>query len=380
MTAIFGWQDDDDVFLIGDTVVTRSGAPYGSMSSFGEATIEDGITVEEGAIKIVELPRGVVVGVAGDAILASTYLEVLATDLRKSTKPVLQILHDLGPVFRRDTLEIELLIGHPIENGVALTRIATTQPFVSEAKRGVTILGSLPNDKKAAAARVVSRIRDHGLPPEARLAAALVHLQAGGILDYLLVHGVGGTLFGARANLHGVHWQPDLMYFVYASGDFANTPIVADNSSRPEGLKNSRLGLVRVLVRQGSGIVLSSLGNPRGRMFIPPGRRLTEQEWQSIALEAVPPPFELIAPVRHYGFLSTTFRKAASLALLENIANARSLSVMGDVGRREVRIVPRLVESLEQSVPTNCFDFLIVTENERGVSGTGYRLDEAAIG
>lgn len=379
MTAIFGWQDGPEVFLIGDSAVTSSHPPRGKTSSFGEAVIQEDITVEEAAIKIVELPRSLIVGVAGSSRTAMNYLETLTHNLRQGDRPIREILEGVAQSFRGNKQGFQMLVGHPHDGGMALTRVRTTDPVISPVGNATAILGSLPERRKAGAAHLISVIRSHGLPPEGRLAAAIALLQAGGITDYLPAYGVGGTLFGARTNLAGVTWQPDMMFFVYPPKLFGESPILRDEDT-PTFSAGDRLGMVRVLVRRGAGIVLSSLGHPKARVFIPPAPPLTELQWRDVAVAAVPPPFELIASCRYYGFLNTGFRKAVFCGQLGSESGAVGVSVAGTVGRRQIRIAPRLVQTLEDEVPGGYFDFSVVTEDATGVDCKTYRLHEAALG
>jgi hypothetical protein len=206
-----------------------------------------------------------------------------------------------------------------------------------------------------------------------------VHLQATGVLSYLFEYGVGGALFGARLSERGTAWLPDIVYFIYNPGTFSQSPLVdahldVDALKPPVGLQ-----YVRVLMREGAGIVLSSLGQPPRKAFIPPGKGFSDERWQQIILAAAPPPFELVVPCSYWGFLSSRYRKAVFLGREDGAFAIHGIEVVGEPDRRRVVLPDRLVETLEQPVQFGYFDFSVVIEDDSGVSGIGYRLHEVAL-
>jgi hypothetical protein len=126
MTAVFGWRDDDAVFLVGNSAVTSSRPPRQKSSSFGEAPVSGDVVVEEGAIKILHLPRGLIVGVAGDALRAKEFLRLLTQDLQNSELPTIELVENVAAIFAE---RFELLLGYCKEDSVTLARVSNRQPY-----------------------------------------------------------------------------------------------------------------------------------------------------------------------------------------------------------------------------------------------------------
>jgi hypothetical protein len=377
MTAILGWQDGADAFLVANTAVTRRGPARWGPSGFGEVPLAKQLVVEEGAIKLLELPRGVVAGVAGDARTALEFVRILERDLHQTPRSLTDLVEEVAAIFDQHA-RFEILLAHRECGATALLHVTNRKPYVTACDRGVQIIGSMAPAKRSAVETMVERIRAHGLPPAARHAAVLVFLQAGGITEYLFEQGIGGTFFGVRRSAEGVEWQPDVVYFVYPPTTFGHAPVVTDDETDLVTYHRDDLGTVRVLVRQGAGIVLSSLGNPGRRAFLPPTSGRSIKEWQSIVLEAVPPPFEQVVPSDYYGFLNAGHRKAAFCAKLAP-ADEPAVAVLGNVGNRRVALAARFVQTLEDTPPPGHFDYSVVVEDAHGTTCMGYRLNEAGF-
>ncbi len=374
MTLILGWRDGPDAFLCGDSVVTGTGPARAPSSSFGETHKLDQVTVEEAAIKILELPRGTLVGVCGDPLAALGCLSLVAKDLDATNKPLRTILRELQPVFKSTDASFELLFAHESEQGSELTAFGSSKSMGTDFGDRVVVLGSLPAAKQKAASDLLWAIRAHGMFPEERLAASLVLLQGTGITDYLLDHGVGGAFFGAWRSTSGARWQPDLNYFVYPPGVFVQSPVILREELMEVALPPI-VGLekVRVLIRQGAGIVLSSMVNPLGRIFIPPNSKNSDAEWRDIVLAATPPPFPLVVRSRHYGFLSKGSRKAAYIS--RRVENDDGLVRVATVqGKVHLMLDQQFVKTLESPTQEGCFDFTIAIEDVDGAEVKTYRL------
>jgi hypothetical protein len=183
---------------------------------------------------------------------------------------------------------------------------------------------------------------------------------------------VGGAFFGARVTQAGVVWQPDLGYLTYRPGMFRSAPIIKDGDITTPIPATSAVEKVRVLVREGAGILLSSLGSPAGRLLIPPTVERTDDEWQQIVLAAVPPPFRLLVPGEHTGLLSVSYPKA--VYIYNPTERDGAFSVGEHRGKLSISVVPRLMETLELATPPDRFDLTIVTEDDGGTSANTYRI------
>jgi hypothetical protein len=374
MTIILGWSDPDAGFLCGDSAVTHSQAPVGAKSSFGELQGIDRLTVEERAVKILELPRSVLVGVCGDPDAALRFLSIVRRELTSSSKSARQILIDLEDVAAQQQSDFELQFQQDVDGVPELTAIAVRKSVGEDFEDRIVISGSLPEPKRALASLLVGTVRKHGLPPEARLAGALVALQAMGITEFLPQHGVGGAFFGAYVSPAGVQWQPDIAYLIYPPGEFPKGRIIKPGEAKRDIPVASDVEKVRVLVRDGAGILLSSLGSPRGRVLIPPTSDRSEDDWEKIVLDAVPPPFPLIVPSRHYGFLCSTYRHAVYVFSPTTRTNTALAVRPQPDGRVNLEVAPRLVESLELQTPQGYFDLTLVVESDTGTDAKTYRI------
>jgi hypothetical protein len=372
MTFVLGWEDDDGVFICADSAVTHSRELRGSTSSFGEAQQVDRVSVEEGAVKLLELPRGVVAAVCGDATGALDFVLSVRTRLAFTPKPMPEILAEVG-AFADPWHRFQVLIGHRVDGHPTLTVFDSADRSIENVGAGrFATFGSMPDSKKDLAARLVTAVRRHKLPPEARLAGALVALQSIGITDYLPQHGVGGAFFGARVTSDGVTWQPDLCYLTYPPQVFQSAPFIKFGDTKKEIPTTKAIETVRVLVRDGAGILLSSLGSPRGRVLIPPTSDRTEDEWQEIVLTAVPPPFRILLPNQHFGVLSTMYTKA--MYIYNPGLRDGAFVIIERSGKTCVEAATRIVETLERATPTGSFDLTIITESEEGTDGNTYRV------
>jgi hypothetical protein len=371
VTFLLGWQDGDGVFLCADSAVTRVGVPSGSTSSFGEAQQVDRFAVEERAVKLLELPRGILVAVCGDADSALDFVMSLRSQLAYTNHALPDLLDKLATsVDPRHGFE--LLIAHRVGEEPVLTAfVSDDRSIEAVGPERFATFGSMPDDKKDLAARLVSVVRAHPLPPEARLAASLVALQSVGITEYLPQHHVGGTFFGARLARDGVHWQADLCYLTYSPRTFRGSVFIEEGDNTTVVPPADGVEKVRVLVRDGAGILLSSLGQPRGRVLIPPTSDRTEAEWKQVVLVAVPPPFRMLVPSRHVGLLSTQYSKAVYI-YNPDLRDSGAFHIGERHGEVTVSAVPELMQTFKLATPPGRFDLTIVTEDPDGTDAKTY--------
>jgi hypothetical protein len=213
------------------------------------------------------------------------------------------------------------------------------------------------------------------LPVDARLAASLVALQTIGITTYLPQHGVGGAFFGAYVSQVGVRWQPDLMYLTYPPNLFDNTPIVRDGDDLAAVPETRAVEKVRVVVRDGAGIVLSSLADPPGRILLPPTDTRPVEEWEQMVRRQVPEPFRLLVPSRHIGLLSRAHAKPAYVYNPRLRDDENTAFAVRTVGRRTHVFAPtRMVETLQLAPPDGRFDLTVITHDDVGADAKTYGI------
>jgi hypothetical protein len=376
VTFVLGWCDDDGAFVCADSAVTHNREPLGPTSSFGEAQQLDSCTVEESAVKILELPQDALVAVCGDAMAALGFVLSVRDRLLYTEKPLRTIVTEVGSAAGRRS-RFQLLFGHRI-NGIPVLTVFDNEngDIENVGRKRFATFGSLPDEKTTLAAQLVNSVLQHGLTADARLAASLVVLQSMGITEYLPQYGIGGAFFGAYVSHERVVWQQDLDYLTYTPDAFASAPIVDHSDPNITIPSTSAIGKIRVLVRDGAGLLLSSLGSPAARLLIPPLSERTEAEWKDIVLAAVPPPFRLTAPSRHTGLLSVRHSKAI---YIYNPGLRDGSFVVGDrSGLVSIEAEPRLVETIARDVPLGSCDLTIVTEHDNGTSAKTYRIGVAA--
>ena len=182
----------------------------------------------------------------------------------------------------------------------------------------------MPEAKKTLAARLATAVKMHRLSPDARLAGVLVALQAIGMTEYLPQHGVGGAFFGAYLSPQSITWQGDLNYVTYRPGLFRNAPFIRPGEQSAPA--EAAVEKIRVLVRDGVGILLSSLSGLPVRVLVPPTNTRSEDELNELVLAAVPPPFRVLIPSVHFGLLSVAFLRRSTSTTRSYATTGHSLS------------------------------------------------------
>lgn len=371
MTFVLGWEDGDGVFLCTDSAVTHQGSLRGPTSSFGEAQQVDRYCVEERAVKLLELPRQTVVAICGEAVPALDFIVSIRDQLQYTDRTLPDIVGQLATAHVEG--DFNLLFGHLVDKRPTLSAFYSEDRTFEDIGRGAfATLGSLPDDKHKLAAKLVRVVRRQELPAEARLGCTLVALQALGITDYLPQHRVGGAFFGAMLTSSGLVWQPDLAYLTYGPGAFKRSVFLEPGTKAPRELPSGSFEKIRVLVRHGAGILLSSLGSPAMRVLLPPTPSRSDDEWARIVLAAVPPPFHVVVKSRHFGLLSTRYTKATYI--FNPGLRRGAFAITERDGKTCLEASSQLVATLEAPTPTGSFDLALILEDADGADAKVYRV------
>lgn len=372
MTFLIGWHDADGAFLCADSAETHVGNRAGETSSFGEARPPNQPTVEECVVKLIPLPRNVVVAICGAVVPALDFLETVGDYLANTDLALAEILGRTG-VSNDFEDDFDLLFAHCAEGDPTISIFTSSDtPEADYLRDGFITTGCLPGLQAALATRLVNTVRTYPLPPDARLAGSLVALQSIGIREYLPAHNVGGAFFGARVSADGVHWQPDINYLIYPTGGFRSALVGEPSGTTAELPQHGGIEKVRVLVREGGAAVISSVGAPAARLMFPPLGARTKAEWDEFAKSAFPSPSRLLVHGQHVGLLN---RDRASLTYIYN-PELRTTSAFAVVDRDDMKgmasidVSPDLARCLELDPAPNEVLFTIVTDDHpEGATG-----------
>jgi hypothetical protein len=290
MTINIGWHFNGHVYLIADTAVTdySSPKPYASTTTFSEATIQEKSgTIEERHMKIVPLGTHAAAAISGCIGPATAFINELKRERNPNlAEAVLEVANG------RRTSEhaaFNLLIGSHLAASTQLLHFSSksqsitaipelldlpadqTQPSIAEEAtlllRNVVIEGSAGHDLKHLM-QLVATIASVGDEDAHRALIGTVGLlQSQGIINYLLETGVGGAMFGAFINKHGLQWQPDVTFQIYGTLAGAIPVDSPDELPAGEGPLDQQPDFVSCAVRDGVGYVSSSF-HPTGRILV----------------------------------------------------------------------------------------------------------------
>lgn len=231
MTHIMGVTISGVSYLWADTAVT-SPLPDDltpRKTAFDEvSSVSSEYRVDEGAIKI-ERCGNALVACAGDARMARAIVATLreALDAGRPTEAAFQAaIASNGPIPAER--KVQLCCAYPVACGSQM--IAYNRSWRDEitllGDEEIVQLGSAPNHVLAYAAGAIRSLpRDAAQgQPSAFLALILGALQRNGPAENLMSHGVGGPYCGAYVDGQGVHWQRDILFFLYSSRDQGLSP------------------------------------------------------------------------------------------------------------------------------------------------------------
>jgi len=207
----------ESVYLLGDTLITKSSPAITRISSFGQ--LHDkvrGDHVEESLLKIVPIAPDTVVAFAGDVNLATMLIEFLKEnlDITESFESLFDSVNvSLGP-FGKDR-QVELLLAHSSINGKAILIKWDTVHGFDVTNSDYYQIGSLTSYHAALTPMVLSIFANGKLSPDRILAMLTSVVQSYGVHDNLIDQNIGGIIFGLSVHNGNIIWQEDTNFILY---------------------------------------------------------------------------------------------------------------------------------------------------------------------
>ena len=270
MTVLLAWIDEFGGWLCADSAATHQGRPRHSLTSFGELQTIDHATVEEAAIKISHLPSDVIAAACGDSRSAEKFLDLTRRELiDNGAENLITILKDLTIVSDSWEPFVLFFMQMTSDNDYQLigfdSRLGPSEPILnhrSTARDGSIeqmyyTTGSLKSSLSKQLVYAIGHIRKFPCTPELRQMIAAVYMQSMGIAEFLPSQGIGGAFWSARLSHGECYWQSDITYIIYTPGSFVPAP--NDNSSASAIYQTASADMVRCLIRDGIGFVISSV-------------------------------------------------------------------------------------------------------------------------
>ena len=207
----------ESVYILGDTLITKSSQPNTKISSFGQ--LHDKVRceyVEESLLKIVPIAPDIVVAFAGDVDLATALIEFLKENLYKTE--TFERLFDsvnvsLGP-FSKDR-QVELLLAHSSVNRKTILIKWDTVHGFDDTKSDYYQIGSLTSYHAALTPMALSIFANGNLPQDRILAMLTSVVQSYGVHDNLIDQNIGGIIFGLFVHNGNITWQEDTNFILY---------------------------------------------------------------------------------------------------------------------------------------------------------------------
>lgn len=218
MTINLAWIYRDVAYLVADSAYTHRAPPEHATTSFGQATARSGgVTVEEGAPKIVRLSDFAIGTFNGNALNARSFLAALSLRIDEP-RPLDDLLRDVWTHHERGCGPFSVLVArgagapeivefcssdpdHP-------ARLAALAPDGDPVR--VAVRGSTPEEHLAAIRSMTALITLAGTYPAWTIAAVAAWLLVLCHYEDLVAHGVGGYVLGAAVSPDGVVWMGDL--------------------------------------------------------------------------------------------------------------------------------------------------------------------------
>lgn len=219
MTYCVGFKHGKSVYLFSDSAVTRfETSATKSESSFGETFHPTpGLSVSEGALKIIRVSEDCLVAIAGDAKRAIDAALSLRTAFESGStvKEALQSLSN--SIESRKDEEFSMLVARSGTLCPELWKWSSAQGSeATEISSGcVASIGNLTSWHDSFAKNFLGQLSRSPQPEESVLSMAGAFLQALSSRDILFQGGVGGAFAGAKVGPNGVSWMPDTTYVLH---------------------------------------------------------------------------------------------------------------------------------------------------------------------
>lgn len=217
MTYCFAWKYGDNVYLLGDTAMTKSSLPKFEKSSFDQ--LHDkvrGEYVEESLLKIVPIAPDTAIAFAGDVQLATAIIEFLKENLCSAetfADLFRKVNASLGPFDPKQT--VELLLAYAPSNGEPQLIHWDSRHGLDTNQSDYYTIGSLTSYHAALTPLVLSTLVDNKLASDRVLPTMTAIVQSYGIHNNLIEQNVGGIIFGLRVCNGEIIWQEDTNFVLY---------------------------------------------------------------------------------------------------------------------------------------------------------------------
>lgn len=350
MTFVIGQVIRDHVFLFCDSALThrRNSVLTTRYSTFGQLQDLDDRKVEEAMLKVMRLPRDVVVGIAFDDLdEALGLVKQLRARLAIKRKSITDCVRSL--CISRGAPKVEMLIGWHEQHG---------QLWLFDNQIGLTedvgpgrsaCIGSLPHSLLVPFSNIIARFGEVPIPRDMFMAGALVSLQAFSVFENLPQHGVGGTFFAVNVGSDGVLWQPDIAYAIAS-------PMPHDANDPSSAIVSYIYSHVE------DGDVWVSSTEPRfTRNF-----RVVHDETESSPTTTQDDLDELSTKVRFFGFYSTLHRKVVFVRNREGYVDGVADIVKSSDGGVRLQVNGGIFKALAEAPPDGTMLVDVVFHDDSG--------------
>ena len=231
MSFILAWKYQDELFCIADTAITHYRDPKESISSFGEKQEEqiDGNTVEEGIVKIIPISDAAAVAFVGTVLYANRYITKLKAVI--GSAPVADLLIRIAqeePIPHGFSLGL-IILSNSEGGEPELVLWDSSVPDTPVINHEYGAMGSLVGSPYASfVVELLNYFTEHNLDADRLFITMQGVMQWLIVHTVLMVHGVGGAVFGARIGQSGFRWQEDVTY-IYLSTRFIRAYVGWEN-------------------------------------------------------------------------------------------------------------------------------------------------------
>lgn len=236
MTLNLLWSDDRASFVIADSARSHNGSPLHSHSLLQQLQKDagkNGLTVEEGAQKIIPLSDSCVATLCGNAFDATEFAKCLMNTAASMDVALLLTHLESLPTSARFAVGVTENGDEPFhtyafpEKEVRITR-----------RREVMINGSLGERFSSLVTERILHLMDNSRELDCRtaLAAGLAIVTSVAAANNLTQEGVGGALFGGYVTDGKFFWQPDISYAFYAQSSLEQQATATETSTTSDAI------------------------------------------------------------------------------------------------------------------------------------------------
>lgn len=260
MTFCAGWKYHGYIFLISDTLITKSEKPSSEYSSFGQLYSETRTGfVEEALVKLVPIGEGIAVAFSGDVQIASEIIELLSDNANyvKSATDLVHFINSMGPFDARRG--VELLIAYSTANGDSELIKWDTFNGVDKSDASYYQIGSLKSYHAGLPLFLINEVDRVNLDVDKILPTISSIIQSYAMQVDLIQMNIGGLVFGLSTFNGKVMWQKDTNYVLYSQNSanpisfisaFVRDNILVVNSSITDDIRmfshSASVGLIDV--------------------------------------------------------------------------------------------------------------------------------------